>query len=103
MKFRTLLTAGLFLSCSVLAAPKAGDVVTQGPTTSKRIALTFDDGPGPRTDAYLDLLDKYGVKATFFMLAEQANNRPKMAKAVADKGHEVASHTYNHTNYLKVY
>jgi peptidoglycan-N-acetylglucosamine deacetylase len=97
------LVLGLLLPFSLLAAPKAGDFLTQGPTSAKKIALSFDDGPGPRTDAYLELLEKYGVKATFFMLAEQANNRQKMAKLVAEKGHEVASHTYNHTNYLKVY
>src|SRR5687767_2483483 len=48
-----------------------GSFVTKGPSTAKRIALSFDDGPGPQTEKFLDLLDTYQVKATFFMLSEQ--------------------------------
>lgn len=84
-----------------MAAPKPGDFLTSGPTTEKRIALTFDDGPGPQTKEFLDLLDKYKVKATFFILGEQVKNRPSVAKDVAARGHEIASHTYSHTNYLR--
>jgi len=89
------------LTSYVYAAPKPGDFLTSGPTTEKIFALTFDDGPGPQTTAFLDLLDKYKARATFFMLGEQANNRPKVAKDVADRGHEIASHTYSHLHYGK--
>lgn len=102
---RSVLSASILLLTAALAgaALKPGDFVTRGPQTAKRIALTFDDGPGPHTDEYLALLDRYGAKATFFMLAEQVKHRPKTAKEVRARGHEIASHTYNHVNYLKRY
>jgi peptidoglycan/xylan/chitin deacetylase (PgdA/CDA1 family) len=65
----------------------------------KKIALTFDDGPGPNTKQFLDLLDRYNVKATFFMLSEQVKIRPEMAKRVSERGHEIGNHTTQHKNY----
>jgi peptidoglycan-N-acetylglucosamine deacetylase len=101
---RRAIFALAFLAPSLLLAqPRPGDLVTSGPHTAKRIALSFDDGPGPHTAKYLDLLARYDAKATFFMLAEQVKYRPQIARAVAERGHEIASHTYNHTNYLKTY
>ena len=100
---RALQLLSLLLPVTVFAQLKPGDFVTTGPTAAKRIALTFDDGPGPQSEAFLVLLEKYNVKGTFFMLGEQAGFRPKIARAIADGGHEVASHTFNHTNYLQVY
>ncbi len=100
---RRILLLLLLFPATAFAQLKPGDFVTQGPTSAKRIALTFDDGPGPQTEAFIALLEKYHVKATFFMLAEQASFRPKVARAIADGGHEIGSHTFNHTNYLQVY
>lgn len=90
-----------FFSGTLVAAPKPGDFYTSGPAKSNAISLTFDDGPGPQTREFLDLLDKYNVKGTFFMLGEQVKNRPAVAKEVAARGHEVANHTFSHTNYLR--
>ena len=53
---------------------------------SKVIALTFDDGPSAYTQRYLDILDQYGARATFFCLGS----------AIEDQGSQVASHTQNH-------
>ena len=62
-----------------------------------KIALTFDDGPHPRcTNQILDILAKYGVKATFFMVGENVKNYPDTAKRVVREGHEVGNHTYTH-------
>ena len=107
------LTASFLISASAVffllnsrafsAGLKAGDFVAMGPASAKRIALTFDDGPGPETDKVLDLLDRHGVKGTFFMLAEQVNYRPAVAGKIVEKGHEVASHTFKHVNYLRRY
>jgi peptidoglycan/xylan/chitin deacetylase (PgdA/CDA1 family) len=86
-----------------LAAPLVpGSFVTRGPTTTKKIALTFDDGPGPQTQKFLDLLDRYQVKATFFMLSEQVGYKKATARMVVDRGHEPASHTTRHKNYAQV-
>ena len=63
---------------------------------SKVIALTFDDGPSSYTQRYLDILSKYGAKATFFCLGSAAAANPGLVKAIEDQGSQVASHTQNH-------
>lgn len=66
-------------------------------TESRRIALTFDDGPHPtQTKRILDILDRYGVRATFFMVGENVENYPDAAKEVAARGHEIGNHTFSH-------
>lgn len=91
----------LVLASFSLHAMEPGQFTAMGPATSKRIALTFDDGPGPQTPEFLSLLKKYNVKATFFMLSEQVKNRKKVARQVAEEGHEIANHTSTHRNYLQ--
>jgi peptidoglycan/xylan/chitin deacetylase (PgdA/CDA1 family) len=67
----------------------------------KKIALTFDDGPHPRlTQKVLDILDKYSIKATFFVIGVNVKNYPKQLDMIIDKGHEIGNHTYSH-NLLK--
>ena len=66
--------------------------------------LTFDDGPSRNTDRVLDILDQYGVKATFFVVgasASSAANQERMRRIVA-AGHTIAMHSWSH-NYSKVY
>lgn len=66
-------------------------------TSAKKVALTFDDGPHQKnTIEILDLLDQYDAKATFFMLGNRVDFYPDIAKMVADKGHEIGNHTWNH-------
>ncbi len=66
-------------------------------TDEKIIALTFDDGPHPKyTDEILDVLGKYNVKATFFVIGKNAESYPKKLKRIADEGHEIGNHTYSH-------
>ncbi len=84
------------------AALKPGDLVTSGPANEKRIAVTFDDGPGVNTEKFLDLLDRYQVKVTFFMLSNKVKNRPEVAKMVLARGHEIGDHTTQHDNYKLV-
>lgn len=87
----------------VFSAIYPGEFYTSGPSSAKKIALTFDDGPGPETEKFLDLLKRHQVKATFFMLGELAGYKPLVVKRVTDDGHEVASHTTYHTNYKSTY
>jgi len=66
-------------------------------TLDKIVALTFDDGPSPLwTPRILDELKKSGVKATFFMLGDHVQKYPDVAKRVAEEGHEIGNHTYDH-------
>jgi peptidoglycan/xylan/chitin deacetylase (PgdA/CDA1 family) len=74
-------------------------LVSRGPTRAKRVALTFDDGPAELTRDYLDLLDRYGVKATFFLVGAACAQRPSDAALIAARGHEIASHGYTHRTF----
>ena len=66
-----------------------------------RIALTFDDGPHPKqTYKILEILEKYDIKATFFVVGINAKNYPEPLKLIAQKGHEIGNHTYSH-RYVK--
>ena len=66
------------------------------------VALTFDDGPHPEgTPAVLDRLDAAGAKATFFLLGEQVERRPELAREIAARGHAVALHGYRHRLVLR--
>lgn len=65
----------------------------------KRLALTFDDGPDELTHRYLELLDAYGVRATFFLIGSRAEKRPDAVKALVTAGHEVAGHGFTHKGF----
>jgi len=67
----------------------------------KRVALTFDDGPHPEnTQKILELLDKYEAKATFFQIGKMVDANPGITLEVFTKGHEIASHTWNHPDLI---
>jgi peptidoglycan-N-acetylglucosamine deacetylase len=63
----------------------------------KLIALTFDDGPYPLyTPLLLDILKRYGVKATFFLVGIHVREYPALARQIVLDGHEIANHTHRH-------
>lgn len=63
----------------------------------KVVAITFDDGPSPVwTPQILDELRKANIKATFFMLGMHVEKYPEIARRVAEEGHEIGNHTYDH-------
>ncbi|MCQ2215904.1 MAG: polysaccharide deacetylase family protein [Bacteroidales bacterium] len=69
---------------------------------SPRLSLTFDDGPIPeQTPWVLDMLDKYGVKATFFCVGDNIRKYPDVFREVIARGHEVGNHTYHHVQLMK--
>ena len=69
----------------------------------KLVALTFDDGPAEKyTEAYLDILNRYGIHATFFNLGQSIEEYPDLAKKIVDQGSEVMSHTYQHQQLSKL-
>ena len=66
------------------------------------VALTFDDGPHPQgTPAVLDLLERAGATATFFLVGEQVERWPGVAAQIAAAGHEIALHGYRHRLLLR--
>jgi peptidoglycan/xylan/chitin deacetylase (PgdA/CDA1 family) len=68
---------------------------------SRRLALTFDDGPNdPHTLHLLDVLARHNVHATFFMIGSFVEQRPEIARAVAAAGHAIGNHTHTHPNLI---
>jgi len=58
--------------------------------------LTFDDGPGEDTEQVLNILDRYGVRATFCMTGQKVEEFPNMAREVLARGHLLCNHSYSH-------
>ena len=72
-------------------------VIWRIPAKKKCVYLTFDDGPIPEVTPWvLDILDKYGVKATFFCVGDNVRKHPDIYQMVLDRGHRVGNHTFNH-------
>ena len=68
----------------------------------KAVYLTFDDGPIPEiTPWVLDLLDKYHIKATFFLVGHNVRKHPEEFKMIVERGHRLGNHTFNHIQGLK--
>ena len=88
----------LFLLRVLIVSPMADVKVYRSvPTEKKQIALTFDDGPHPTlTPRILEILERYGISATFFMVGQNVLNYPEAARAVIGAGHEVGNHTFSH-------
>jgi peptidoglycan/xylan/chitin deacetylase (PgdA/CDA1 family) len=71
--------------------------VWRGPRGTRRLALTFDDGPDPEwTPRVLDALGRAGVPATFFLVGERAERAPEVVRRMTAEGHEVGSHSWSH-------
>lgn len=103
---KILRTAALLAAAILLCVPgimdyRASSVaasnLTDSMEESKKIALTFDDGPHPYyTEQLLDGLKERGVKATFFVLGKHAEQYPELVERMSDEGHLVGNHTYSH-------
>lgn len=65
-------------------------------TDKKLVALTFDDGPNYNTNKILDVLNKYHVPATFFVLGSKIKGNEYILNKMKDSGMEIGNHTYNH-------
>ncbi|MGR6322395.1 polysaccharide deacetylase family protein [Micromonospora soli] len=66
-------------------------------TGTSRVALTFDDGPDPQyTPQVLALLNEYGVKATFCVVGQNAQEHPDLIQAIVAEGHTVCNHSWSH-------
>ena len=69
----------------------------------KKIVLTFDDGPDPTwTPKVLDILQKYHVPATFFVVGKQAEENPELIRRMWQEGHEIGNHSWSHPDLFKL-
>jgi peptidoglycan/xylan/chitin deacetylase (PgdA/CDA1 family) len=67
------------------------------------VALTFDDGPDPdATPAVLDALEEARARATFFLVGEQVEAHPALAREIVARHHEVQAHCFDHTGHARV-
>lgn len=100
--------AGAALWCGPALAVHAPAVARalRVPRTLERgtgVALTYDDGPHPEgTPAVLEALREHGVKATFFLVGEQVERYPELARNIVQEGHEPAVHGYRHRNQMRL-
>lgn len=88
---------GMIQTESYVKFPKPIEVVRYGKSNKKEVVLSFDDGPDPAyTPEILDILDRYNVKGTFFIVGENAMMHPQLVKRMFDEGHEIGNHTFTH-------
>jgi len=101
MKKHFQLFMGILLLLTIVCLPISGEEVLYSwhPNEAKKIALTFDDGPHPvYTKEILSILAEYDIKATFFVVGENAEWFPELVKEELHAGHEIGNHTYHHAN-----
>lgn len=99
MKKILLSFISMLLCISLLSSQTVycGDINYCGKGDGNQIAITFDDGPhGKYTPIILDILKKYGVSATFFVVGTNADRFPEIVRREIAEGHEIGSHTYYH-------
>ena len=72
-------------------------------TVAGQVALTIDDGPDPLvTPQVLDLLDRFGCRATFFCIGERVTAHADIAREIVRRGHQIENHTQHHFNYFSL-
>jgi peptidoglycan/xylan/chitin deacetylase (PgdA/CDA1 family) len=91
---------GLAAAVSALRAPLG---VEDRTASGRGYALTFDDGPHPRgTPAVLEVLAGAGAQATFFLVGEQIERNPSLAREIVSAGHQIGLHCHRHRNLLRL-
>jgi peptidoglycan/xylan/chitin deacetylase (PgdA/CDA1 family) len=75
-------------------------IICNLPNKNKEIFLSFDDGPGEKTKAILDLLKDYKATGNFFCVGKRLAENPGLAELIVDEGHFIGNHSYFHTSYF---
>ena len=87
----------VILLCISLPVWAKNDIIRHFKVNEKVVFLTYDDGPEyPYTPKILDVLKKYDVKATFFVLGGNAKTHPELIQRTLDEGHDIGNHSYSH-------
>lgn len=91
------LLVGLWVGANSARATWFGALTSHGPRNRPMVALTFDDGPNATaTLAIKNILDAYGVKATFFTVGKALDARPDISRALLADGELLGNHSYHH-------
>jgi len=78
-----------------------GKVLSNGNRNHSQIALTFDDGPNePYTSQVLSILEQYKIKATFFIIGQNARRYPEICRRIVTNGNVIGNHSYHHRKSL---
>src|SRR5690606_16430888 len=86
-----------------LKSIKSKPIIYKGSSHSKKVALTFDDGPDIEvTSKILDILKKENVPATFFVTGKMVKAHPKMLTRIYEEGHVIGNHTWSHPQLTKI-
>ncbi|AJA47699.1 polysaccharide deacetylase family protein [Clostridium pasteurianum DSM 525 = ATCC 6013] len=103
-KFNLFFLISLLIIQSIyISIPKAKYMDSPDEISNKKIVyLTFDDGPTIITGKLLDTLKKYNVKATFFVVGKEIDEREDLLKRIYKEGHSIGLHTFSH-NFKKIY
>ena len=100
LKIWGVLVVSVFVFAFCVRPADAGE---SGHPAPDSIGFTFDDGPHPRwTPVVLDVLDAYGVKATFFVQGYKVNMYPELAREIVERGHSIQVHGYEHVRFTKI-
>jgi len=90
----------------VISSEIISEVPSEGtapePDVKHKVYLTFDDGPSKQTEAILDILDEYGVKATFFVVGKEGEKVKERLQMIYERGHTIGMHSYSH-DYADIY
>jgi peptidoglycan/xylan/chitin deacetylase (PgdA/CDA1 family) len=92
--------AAVYYATYAVRSQLLGATIWRGNARRAAVALTFDDGPSSDTSAVLDVLKAHDLKATFFLIGSAVEKHPRVARRIADEGHEVGNHSYSHPIYL---
>lgn len=99
-------TGEVYLGLTLCTFDENGKLISkkgiQADPSKPMVALTFDDGPGPRTSELLAQLEKYNAHATFFMLGQKVPSYPDVIKKMKSIGCELGNHSYDHADLSKL-
>lgn len=92
-----------FVQGQSLVKPAGGYLVSRGGGGSKRVALTFDDGPDPTfTAPILDTLASRQAVASFFVVGRQVQHLPELTRRIVAEGHEIGNHSWSHPDFASL-
>ncbi|MEI7663995.1 MAG: polysaccharide deacetylase family protein [Bacteroidota bacterium] len=106
--FYALLVSSYFgISFAMAFLPCSGfhhKVICHGNTTEKWVAITFDDGPDPlKTPVILDILQRHGIKATFFCIGKNIEGNELLATRIHENGHLIGNHSFSHSRWFDLF